>query len=276
VTGEGVPELRALLEQAVSSRQTVLRRLDGELVEVVADLRPMVEHELPDEAVGEAQVRDLVDALTLASGVEAVGLALERGYAYRAVPWRRAGHPYEIPMAPPQEAAVRLAVRTFVDAAAESVSPAWTASVQRATDGAYQQVGEALGAELAHALPGPSRVSQPSWRWGVARALWWLGWLAVLAGGAWWIAAVATDSEPLTWSGVPGPAVLIGGGLAVSVVISLLAPSLARRGARRFRAKVHQRLRGIVDTVARERIVDPVRAVLRDYDDARSTLDRMP
>jgi len=245
-------------------------------IEVVAGLRPMVEQELPDEAVGAAQVRQLVDALTLASGVEAVGLALERGYAYRAVPWRGAGHPYEIPMAPPQEAAVRLAVRTFVDAAAASVPPAWSASVREAGDGANREIAEALGAELSVAAPGPSRMSRPGWRWGVVRGLWWLGWLAAVCGGIWWVAAGVTDSQPLPWLGVPGPAVLIAAGLVLVAVISLFAPSLARRGARRFRAEVHDRLRGIVETVARERVVDPVRAVLRDYDDARSTLHRMP
>jgi hypothetical protein len=260
----------------VSSRQTTLLRLSGELDEVVVGLRPLVEHELPDEAVGAAQVRELVDALTMASGVEAVGLALERGYAYRAVPWRGTGHPYEIPMAPPQDAAVRLAVRTFVDAAGASVSPAWSGPVHEAADGAQHELAEALGAELAAAAPGPSRVSRPGWRWGVVRALWWLGFMAALGGGVWWLVATLADREPVQWLRVPAPAVLIAAGFALVIVISLFARPLARRGARRFRAGVHERLRGIVETVARERVVDPVRAVLRDYDDARSTLQRMP
>jgi putative protein kinase ArgK-like GTPase of G3E family len=276
LTGEGVPDLRRLLEDAVSGRQAALLRLSGELDEVVAGLRPTVRRELPDEAVGAGQVRELVDALTTASGVEAVGLALERGYAYRAVPWRRAGHPYEIPMAPPQDAAVRLAVRTFVDAAASSVSPEWSTSVHAAANGATSELAETLAAELARTAPPPSRVTRPHWGWAVARAAWWLGWLAAVAAGVWWLAAGLTGQQPIEWLGVPGPAVLIVVGLGLVAVISLFAPSLARRGGRRFRARMQGRLRGIVETVAREQIVDPLRGVLREYDDARSTLDRMP
>jgi hypothetical protein len=276
VTGDGVSDLRRLLEEAVSGRQAALLRLSGELDEVVAGLRPTVERELPDEAVGAVRVRELVDALCAASGIEAVGLALERGYAYRAVPWRGTGHPYEIPMAPPQDAAIRLAVRGFVEAAAASVSPAWDAAVHAAENGATAEIAESLAAELAKVAPGPTRVSRPSWRWTVTRAVWWLGWLGALAGGVWWVAAAVTGQQPVEWFGVPGPAILIPVALALVAVISIFAPRLGRRGGRRFRARIQETMARTVEAVARERIVDPVRAVLKDYDDARSTLHRMP
>jgi GTP-binding protein EngB required for normal cell division len=276
LTGAGVSDLRALIESAVVGRQAALLRLSGELDEVVAGLRPLVNLDVPTEAVSAGPVRNLIDALTTACGVDSVGLALERGYAYRAVPWRRAGHPYEIPMGPPQEASVRLAVREFVDAAVASVPPAWGASVHAAASPSIGEIADQLAGELAAAAPGPSRVSRPGWRWGLVRAAWWAGWLAVLGALGWWAAALATGTVPIDWFGLPGPVVLGAVGLVFVVAISLTAPSLTRRSARRFRARVHERLRGVVEVVARERVIDPVRRVLGDYDDARATLHRMP
>jgi hypothetical protein len=72
-----------------------------------------------------------------------------------------------------------------------------------------------------------------------------------------------------TFGRVALPVVLIVAGAVLAVALPLLGRWVAAARATRWRRRTQRRLSGSTATVAREAVA-PVRAVLRDYADARS------
>jgi hypothetical protein len=96
----------------------------------------------------------------------------------------------------------------------------------------------------------------------------WLVVLSVLG----WLALPQPDTPK--WGPLPIPFLMLTGGLLLGILLALVARVLARTGARRRGARVRKRLLDAITTVAHERIVAPVRAVLDRHRATRDALDR--
>ena len=278
VTGDGVGELRTLLEKVVSGRQAALVRLEGELDAAVAAFTPLVGPDIAEDAVGRDLIGDLADEFAAASGVSAVASEDGRVYAQRvALPgWplvrRRRVTRSNVPSAQP--AAVGVAIRHLADRAAAGLPPPWPERV-RAAAGAG---GSTLPDELGRALSDARLPRRRQWGWRVLRALWWLA-LAAVIGGAGWLAWRLVGeargqpvAEPPSVGGVWVPLLMIAAGGLVAVLILLVGRPLAVARARRARGRAERRLVDATASVARDNVIAPVRGVLRDYADARVAL----
>ncbi len=282
VTGDGVGEVRTLLEKTIAGRQAAMARLEGELDAAVEALAPLVgSAEAVEDALSGDVVLELADGFATATGVRAVAAVGGQAYARRAAlpgwPFRRSRRnarlaellPEALPPAEP--AAVGLAVRRLAARAAAGLPPPWPDEVLMAASTNLDRLPDELGRTVSAASPGPPLAIG----WKLARVGWWLAVVSVLAGAAWlgWYAIDRDRSAPALMVGrVWVAALMIVAGAVVALLILLLGRPLAAARARRFRASSERRLRDATATVARE-VVAPVRAVLRDYADAQAALD---
>lgn len=265
VTGEGLSHLRDLLGVAVLSRMAALTRLSAELDEVVDGLAPLVNRDLPVEAAGATATRELIDTVASAGGIDAAVATIPSGYGRTPVTW---------PDLTPAPAAVGVAVRRFVDAAAAALPEPWRPAVRAAAPREPADLVARLRAALATAAPRP--LARSAW-WIVARVLLTIGVLAALVGlvwlAGWWLGDVMeTWSWPRpTWLGQPVPLLLLVAGLVLTLP-GLVAWRVRRTRVTRLRVNATHALRGAVDDVLRAEVVDPVRRVLVSYDEARAAL----
>lgn len=284
-TGEGVAGLEAALTEAASRREAARDRLAADL----AVLGGRVVEACGSAARGgPGPVGPLVDALADVAGVPVVVEAVRAaslGRAARATGWppvrwlsglrpdplRRlhlgpddAGRT-SVPAAGPADLArARGAVRAYVDAAVADAPEAWVLEARRRADPPAHDLSDALDAAIS-AVPRPER--RPVW-WRVVGAVQWtllaaavagLAWLAVLAGAA---ALRLPSPEPPTWGEVPVPTVGLVGGVALGLLLALLARAMAAVGARRQARLADARLRDAVRDVADRLVTRPVADVL--------------
>jgi len=180
------------------------------------------------------------------------------------------------PATPAARAAVELATRRVGDRAAEGLPGPWADAVADAATPPGPDLGDALDQAVMRT---PLRARDPLW-WTV------LGWvqtvLALLAvvGLVWLVVLGVVGWLQLPEIGTPRvgplpvPFLLLAGGLLLGWLLAVLSRSFARTGARRRAALIRDRLRASVAGVASERIVAPVREVLRRHAATREHLDR--
>ncbi len=278
-TGAGLDQLRALLEKVVGARHAALVRLEGEIDAAVAAFSPMVGPALGDDAVGRDLVEQLGEDLAAASGVASVADEIGRRHSRAAaVPgWplsRRRGRAeqvwVDVPAARP--AAVAVAVQRLADQASAGLPVPWPEETARAASSSLDDLPRHLGGALSVAL----RRRRRYWGWTFTRVVWWLAFAALLVGVFWlgWYGierARGSSADVPSMLGVWVPALLVGAGGLVLALLLLIRPFAAMR-TRRVTAAAERRLTDAVTSVARERVVAPVRAVLRDYFDAYAAL----
>ena len=269
-TGEGVDDLRALLERTVAGRYPALARLEAEFLWALGVVAPLVGPDVGQDAVSRDMVVELADRLAVAAGVTAVAADAERAYARRAaVPgWMARGteKPQHIPSA--DRVAVAVAVRRVAARVGAGLPTPWPDELRRAVTTNLDWLPEVLSGALAGAWPR----SPGALGWRLARLVWWLAVLAAGAGAGWlgWYVAARADGPTPGLPGVGGvavPLLMFGGGGAVSLLLILISRPLGAARARRHRARVDRRLREATAAVARD-VLRPVRAVLSDYVDA--------
>jgi hypothetical protein len=83
---------------------------------------------------------------------------------------------------------------------------------------------------------------------------------------------VALPLHPPRVGALPLPGGLVLAGLVSGLGLLVLARWLARWSARRARARVAGRLRAALAEVGQVQVVEPVRVVLRGYEEARAAL----
>lgn len=282
----GLTELRAVLERTVSARRAALERLAADVDQAVAGLADLVGPEPPELTVDRAP--ELVSGLAEAAGLPAVARAAESGYRARAgaamsgpvLRWVRRTAPGPVP-APAAgglgRAAISLAVRTVAARASAGLPPPWPDAV---ADASRSQLDDLPGA-LAAALPGATTAGEElgsPWWWRLISAGQWLAAAVALTGLGWLLVGwlLGTVALPVTHPRVgplPVPVLLVLGGLLTGLALAVLALSLARWDARRARIRAAGRLRAAVAEIARHRVIEPVREVLRAYAQARSALN---
>ena len=310
-TGEGIPELRQRLANAVAGHEAARHRLSADLAAVAGRLRRGVADR---EASIEAAADDrLIDALSRASGVPVVLNAVDEDYRREALGrtgwiftrWGRKFRPdplrrLRLDRVPSQvleqvdpldvreivgrssipapsasaRSAVKLAALSLTDRAAEGLPVLWAEAVSDAAAPTDDRLYERLDRVV---VTTPLRGNPPMW-W---KLVGWLQWVFGLAAviGVVWLAALAVvgwlQLPPIDTPKVgpfPLPTLLLLGGLVLGLLGSWLARVLAGVGARRRVALVRGRLRTAITEVATEQLVEPVRVVL---DRHRTTRERL-
>jgi GTP-binding protein EngB required for normal cell division len=313
-SGAGVTELRQRLANAVAGQNAARQRLAadvrasaGRLRRDVADREPSLsdkaDHELVDALARAAGVPTVVAAVERDYRNQAWG---RTGWPFTR--WVRALRPDPLkrlrlnahdaaeeklavtasdvrsvlgrsslpPPSPAARSAVDLATRRVGDEGAQGLPPRWAEAVSDAATPPGPELADALD----QAIVGTSlRMRAPLW-WRVFGVLQLVLAVAAVAGLLWlavlfvlgWFQLPQPDTPK--WGPLPIPFLLFVGGLVLGLVLALLARVLARTGARRRGARVRKRLLDSIGTVARERIVGPVRAVLQRHRTTREALDR--
>ncbi|HYJ75822.1 MAG TPA: GTPase [Kineosporiaceae bacterium] len=301
--GNGVDELRELLEGVVQGRSAFLTRTRADLDEAARTLRQGLADTEPDarhlpagetlvsamaSAAGLPVLLDTVAAEYRRAGTQAVAWPIARAWTVLgADPLHRLGlggqaeeRLRELTRAslatpsPAQRERVDLAVRDVASEVAEQLPPRWGEAVRRAASPDVD--------ELAGALDDAVNTVDLT----VRRPLWWTPVLVVqyllvacAVAGFLWLSLLGV----LRWEGspqpdtpyldpVPLPTALFFGGVLLGAVLGWVATSLVRRGARRRRAEAVEELRAAVGEVAWHRVVGPIAEVLEDHRSARQAL----
>ncbi|NUT32122.1 MAG: ABC transporter, partial [Hamadaea sp.] len=254
-------------------------------------------------------VDELTGALAHAAGVPVVAAATERAYVHRArratgwpfLRWVRRMRPDPLgrlrldrpasdpnpaagsvtpatsigPAAPAAQAEVGLALRRLAEETGRDLAEPWRAATLTAARSRVDDLPDALDLAVAQTDLGMSR--RPRW-WRVVGLVQWIAALAVVAGLLWLLVryvlfALALPEPPMPDVGrVPLPTALLGGGLLLGLVTSLLVRPVARMAARRKRRKASARLTAAVERAGRTLVVEPVETVHTAYGEARDAL----
>lgn len=299
-TGEGLADLRKLLQERVASREAAVARLAADLDAVGEALASTC----VDGAAGIARddrrrlLAALEDAAGVSTVVRAVAVAHRRRGAlatgwpfvrwvrrFRPDPLRRLRLP-ETPqpatrtsLPPPtdvQQAQVATAARRLADRAAGDLPPPWPRLVRDAALAAEDRVADRLDRAVGSA---DLHVSRPRW-WAVAGFLQRVAAAAAAAGALWLLVLfvlgyLRVDEVvplPEIW-GIPIPTWLVLGGTAAGIVLALLARLVNRAGAGRRARGASRSLRAEVETVAQELVVSPVEHELSAHTQLCKALD---
>jgi hypothetical protein len=155
-TGDGVGDLRGLLEKVVADRLSAVARLESELAEAVASLSRLVPEPGPGEQDLSDAVPELAEDLVAACGVDA--LAADAAAAGRPRwPWAPARTAPPIPPADP--AAVGQAVRRLAERLGQPLPAPWSRQLRTAATMDLDRLPE----ELAQALTIARGLRSPAW-----------------------------------------------------------------------------------------------------------------
>jgi GTP-binding protein EngB required for normal cell division len=312
VTGQGIPELRQRLANAVAGHEAARQRLSADLTAVAKRLRRGVaDREVTLDAGADAQV---VDALSRASGVPVVLDAVDEDYRREALGrtgwiftrWGRKLRPdplrrLRLDRVPSQvlekvepldvrevvgrssipapsasaRSAVKLAALSLTERAAEGLPVLWAEAVSDAAAPTDDRLYERLDRVV---VTTPLRANPPVW-WQLTGWLQWLFGLMAVVGLAWLVVLAVVgwlQLPPIDTPKVgplPLPTLLLVAGLLLGLLGAGLARAAARVGARRRRTLVGRRLRIAITDVANDQLVEPVRAVLDRHRDTREQLE---
>ncbi|MEO3938437.1 GTP-binding protein [Dermatophilaceae bacterium Soc4.6] len=311
-TGQGVPELRQRLANAVAGESASRYRLGTDLTRTSTQLRRSVGD--TEVVLAEGPDGSLVQALSRAAGVPVVLDAVEADFVRNSTArtgwlftrWRRHLHPdplgrlrldtasFVLPEvdsadvravlgrsslpapSPAARSAVRLATRELTDRAAVGLPLRWARAVAEHSSPDQTRLEEHLDRAVTRT---PLRAPDPLW-WRVTGVLQWL--LAVMAVlGALWLVAVVVAAwlrlpalPTASLGAVPLGVLMLVLGVALGLGLAALARVLSARGAVRRRALVAERLEAAISEVAEEQLVSPTRAVLQRHAATRAALDR--
>ena len=312
VTGQGIPELRQRLANAVAGHEAARQRLSADLTAVAKRLRRGVaDREVTLDAGADDQ---LVDALSRASGVPVVLDAVDEDYRREALGrtgwiftrWGRKLRPdplrrLRLDRVPSQvlekvepldvrevvgrssipapsasaRSAVKLAALSLTERAAEGLPVLWAEAVSDAAEPTDDRLYERLDRVV---VTTPLRANPPVW-WQLTGWLQWLFGLMAVVGLAWLVVLAVVgwlQLPPIDTPKVgplPLPTLLLVAGLLLGLLGAGLARAAARVGARRRRTLVGKRLRIAITDVANDQLVEPVRAVLDRHRDTREQLE---
>ncbi len=311
-TGQGVPELRQRLANAVAGESASRHRLGTDLDETSMRLRRSVAD--TEVVLAEGPDSSLVQALSRAAAVpvvlEAVQADFERNSLARTgwlfTRWRLRLRPgplgrlrldpgsFVLPEvdkadvravlgrsslpapSPAARSAVRLATRELTDRASVGLPLRWARAVAEHSSPDQSRLEEHLDRAVTRT---PLRAPDPLW-WRVTGVLQWLLGVMAVVGGLWLVAlfVVAWFRLPQLPSvalwGVPVAVPMLVLSLLLGLGLAAVAKVLTARGAVRRRELVAERLETAISTVAEEQLVAPTRAVLVRHAATREALDR--
>lgn len=262
-TGEGLDQLRSLLEQAVARRSVAASRVAGELDRAGALLLEQLPGDVPWTM--STAVEEEIDALADATGLPAVagqvGAAVRNGY----------GRPE---FSPPQPDAVALSRSRWIARAGRSLRPGWQKALDEAVAPA-ERIGESTRSALAKI---PLDTRGPSSARATRRAAWTALGLGVVAG----VLAVLGSLRVLDLDRALVTACAIVAAVAVlgAVVAFLMALQVRRTLARRREQQVLASGRGAIERVVQDAMGKPTQDLLDTHRQVRelaqSARDKTP
>lgn len=176
-----------------------------------------------------------------------------------------------------QKAAVEAAVRSLVTDASAGAPEPWEASIRRAGRSRQEQLPDAVDQAIAGT---DLQAGKGSWWWPVFNVVQWLALLTAVA-GAGWLGAYALAAylqfqlpEAPQVEGFPLPTLLLAGGLALGILLALLAIPLARLAARGRGRRARRRLEEATTEVGRREVIRPVEEEIARLADFRAALAR--
>jgi GTP-binding protein EngB required for normal cell division len=309
MSGDGLDDLRNLLVKRVSAKRAARERLAAD-VDRVADRMASQCGNAKTPEIAQADITELVDALSDASGLPVVVEAVRRSYLQRATaatgwpvtkwlarfrpdPLRRL-HLDEVPRqqgkalrksastevsiaraslptaTPVQRARMDTAVRTITNKAAAGLSRPWADSVRTAIRRREESLGDELDQAVARTDLGAN--NNPGW-WAAARFLQWLLFLVALGGAVWLVLAAFLQGVTLPeWNGIPYATMMLVGGALLGVALAIACRLFATSGANRRARLVAKALRTELEKVADSHVVAPAREELDAYTICRDKL----
>lgn len=158
---------------------------------------------------------------------------------------------------------VSVALRNSVEGFAAGRPEIWANRLRQIARDRAESLTDALQRGIARTDLGMG--ATPSW-WKAADLLQWLAWLVAIVGGG-WLAVIhlvkhflLVDIGAPQWGIVPVPTWLLAGGIAVSLVIAIVAGIVGIVAAKRRGAVARGRLRRAVADVAKTHIGEPLMA----------------
>lgn len=308
VTGEGMAELRELVDRAAADKAITARRFAADIARDAGRL---------SEALGSGAVPALskgqIDALHAsvadAAGVPLVTEGVLKAWRHRGtlatgwplVTWLRRFKPDPLralrmdrrkELAPtevsrtslPQANAVQRArlegaLRQIMDTATTGVPRGWADKVRAAARGDARVLADRLDRAVAAT---DLRMDAGRGWWVLVTILQWLGIVAMLVGGVWLLLPVILallqvpfDVPQVTWQGWPVPTLLLLGGAGLGIALGLLSRVFVEAGARVKQRQARQALTAAVGKVVDAEVVDPIRAELERLAQARAAVGRV-
>jgi len=291
-TGEGVPQLREVLERRVAAREAALARLSADVTGAAAALGG--ECDGSPGRVGRAERERLSAALAAAAGVPTVVRAVALAHRRRGVlatgwpfvRWIRRLRPDplrrlrlddspqpEVRTSLPgassvQRAQVSAAARALAAAAAGDLSGPWPALARSAAIRSEDELAD----RLDRAVAGADLHTKPPLWWRLAGLLQRLLGACVAVGGLWLLALALLgylqlgDVIPVPeLEGFALPTVLLLGGILAGLLLAVLARLVNGAAARRRAGAAGRSLRRRVEEVGDELVAAPVEAELEAY-----------
>jgi GTP-binding protein EngB required for normal cell division len=289
VRGDGLTDLRKLLESSVAQHDAAALRLGADLDGVAAGLADLA-GPLAHEEIDATAVKRLSATLALAAGVPAVGEAVGRTYRHRAraamrwplaraLGWavakvRRSADGMLAPgLSVPEKAVLRAqaeaALRDFADAVSQGLPDPWPAQTRHAALDQLDALPAALGAAVAST--DLHLAQRPGWWQRVAVVQFALFGVAG-AGLAWLVAVPALRLSVVSIGPVPGAALTLAAALLAGLALWAVTWALAGSIGRSVRSRTEAALTEAVTAVAEERVLAPVKAELRVYSENRIAL----
>jgi GTP-binding protein EngB required for normal cell division len=285
-TGDGLDDLRRVLERRVAARSAAVDRLAADVTTAASALAAGCSDD-EGHGIRSADRGRLVDSLAEAAGVSTVTRAVALAHRRRGIlatgwpflRWVRRLRPDPLrrlrlgPRPDPdsrtslpgptslQSAQTAAAARSLANGAAVGLRAPWPSLVRRAAIRSEDDLAGRLDQAVAGADLDPGR---PRW-WRLVGLLQALLAAVALAGGLWLVVLAVLgflhlpDVLPLPEvEGIPLPTVLLGGALLAGMVLALLAGVLNRIGAGRRSRAAAASMRRRVEEVASELVIGPV------------------
>jgi hypothetical protein len=300
VTGEGLDTLRRLVRDRVDARTAAAERLTADVDVVAAALLAQC-GEGSARGVQREDRERLRAALAEAAGVPTVVRAVAASHRRRGalatgwpfVRWLRRLRPdpfrrLRLPEVPQelsktslpgpsdvQRARVEIAARALAERASDGLPEPWPRHVRRAAVAAEDEMADRLDRAVAGA---DLHMRRPRW-WRLVGALQSVCAVAVAVGALWLLALLLLsylrldDVLPLPEvEGVPLPTALLLGGAVAGIVMAFLARFVNGIGAARRARSALRGLRGRIQEVAQELVIEPVEAELERRDRLRKAI----
>ena len=292
-TGDGLAELRGLLQERVAAHEAALERLAADLAAAADGLGAGCDSGRP-AGVGRDERQQLLAALEGAAGVQTVVQAVADAHRRRGAlatgwpfarwvkrlrpdPLRRLRLPEQpqpatrTSLPPPsdvQRAQVDTAARRLADRAAEGLPPPWPRLVRDAAIAADDQVADRLDRAVAGT---DLRVTPPRW-WRLGGLVQWALAVATVTGALWLLALAVLsylrvdDIVPVPeMEGIPLPTWLLIMGILTGIELSFILHLVNGVGARRRARRAGKALRAELEQVAEELVVAPVEQELEAH-----------
>lgn len=303
--GWGIDELRREIARRVSAKKATKTRMEADLRAAAQRMAEVSGTEKVAD-IPKQRIAELEDAFADAAGVPTVVHAVEESTRIRATratgwpvtawvsklkpdPLKRlhlnlgsaakeltGGGRTSVPEATQvQRARVDASVRELAEDVGGGLAKPWAAAVRRTSVSRLDDFGDRLDSALATTDLGVAKI--PVWA-GLVRVIQWLLILTALAGGVWIVALFVMNyldmnaPDPAMWQGIALPLWMLGGGIAVGVLLAVFCRILVSSTAKNRARAADKRLRDAISEVSDELVIAPVKAELAAYNTVREGL----